>query len=96
MPKEDATITPPSAELNTDDDDAMGQMISQQDAAPTYRYPPRMSVVCPKCGQLSAFPFQEKHKTTVRYAGVCGTLDEPGRWCDAVIAVQVTTHGEPV
>ena len=61
-----------------------------------FHYPPRASVVCPRCGHMSVFPFVAKNDHTVDYAGVCGAADGPGVWCDAVLTVRVTSHLFPV
>ncbi len=57
-----------------------------------YEYPPRVSVVCPKCGHTSVFPFAGKHGNTIEYVGVCGAAYAPRLWCDAVINVHVSSH----
>jgi hypothetical protein len=61
----------------------------------TYVYPQKVSVVCPKCGHLSAFPFAGTDGTVVEYAGVCGALVAPRQWCDLVLDVHVTSHMLP-
>ncbi len=67
-----------------------GAMTLQPSAV--YEYPQRVSVVCPKCGQMSAFAFVGTDGTTVEYAGVCGAAYAPRLWCDAVLNLQVTSH----
>ena len=61
-----------------------------------YEYPPRASVVCPKCGHMSSFPLVEIVQHTLSYAGVCGASTEPGLWCDAMVHLEVTSHVWPV
>ena len=60
-----------------------------------YDYPPRASVVCPKCGHMSSFPIIEIVQHTVAYAGVCGASIEPGIWCDAMVHLEVMSHVWP-
>lgn len=57
-----------------------------------YEYPPHVSVVCPKCGHMSVFPFAAKHGNAVEYVGVCGAAYAPRSWCDAVLNVHVSSH----
>ena len=60
----------------------------------TYDYPARVSVVCPKCGNLSEFPVATKHDHTIEFVGVCGA-SAARSWCDAVIRVEVSAHRFP-
>ncbi len=62
------------------------------DPSAAYEYPQLISIVCPKCGHLSAFPLAIKQQDSVEYAGVCGAVSAPGMWCDAVLRVRVTSH----
>ncbi len=60
-----------------------------------YDYSSHITLECPKCGRRSSFPFSKTHKNAVEYAGACGTTLEAGRWCGAVLNVEVTTHVFP-
>ena len=60
-----------------------------------YDYPPRASVVCPKCGRMSSFPLIEIVQHTLAYTGVCGAGIGPGLWCDAMVHLEVTAHVWP-
>ncbi len=57
-----------------------------------YEYPPRASIVCPKCGNMRGFPLVEIVQHTLSYAGVCGAGIVPGPWCDAMIHLEVRSH----
>ncbi len=61
----------------------------------TYDYAPHVTLECPKCGHRGSFPFSRTHKSAVEYAGVCEAVFDAGRWCGAVLKVQVTTHVFP-
>ena len=64
--------------------------------APTaYEYASHVTLECPKCGLRGSFPFSKRQKSAIEYAGVCDTVLEEGRWCGAVLNVQVTTHVFP-
>ena len=60
-----------------------------------YEYASHVILECPKCGRRGSFPFSSTHESSVEYAGVCGPLVDAGRWCGAVLSVQVTTHVFP-
>ncbi len=57
-----------------------------------YAYPPDVTVVCPKCGQTSAFPLISRQENVVRYLGVCNAVYAPGHWCDASLSIEVSSH----
>ena len=65
---------------------------SAETEALRYAYPPRASIVCPKCGNLRSFPLIGIEHHTLAYAGVCGASIEPGIWCDAMLQLEVTSH----
>ncbi len=60
-----------------------------------YAYPTDVTVVCPKCGQTSAFPLASSHDNVVRYVGVCNAVYAPGFWCDASLNIEVSSHHLP-
>ena len=60
-----------------------------------YAYPPNVDVVCPKCGQTSAFPLVSRHDNVVRYVGVCNAAYAPVNWCDASLNIEVSSHVLP-
>lgn len=57
-----------------------------------YAYPPTVNVVCPRCGQTTGFPLVARHDNVVRYVGVCNASYAPGRWCDASVNIEVSSH----
>lgn len=57
-----------------------------------FDYPPSIQVVCPKCGQTSAFPLAASRRNVVRYVGVCNASYAPGMWCDASLNIEVSSH----
>lgn len=65
---------------------------SSETEALRYAYPPRASIVCPRCGNLRSFPLAEIVQYTLSYAGVCGAGIEPDLWCDAMLHLEVTSH----
>lgn len=70
----------------------MSEAAIELEPSAAYDYPPRVSVVCPKCGHMSVFPFADKHGNAIEYAGVCGAAYAPRLWCDAAIRVHLTSH----
>lgn len=75
--------------------DHPSQAESVETGALRYEYPPRVSIVCPKCGNMRSFPLVEIVQHSLSYAGVCGAGVEPGLWCDAMVQLEVTAHVWP-
>ena len=76
--------------------DSSSRAESAETEALRYDYPPHASIVCPKCGNMRSFPLVEIVRHSLVYAGVCGAGIEPGRWCDAMVQLEVTSHVWPV